>query len=130
MLSFIIIISASKTCDLLCPSNKSLSYQWVASILGKFWMILSPNKHWSKIFFLSCPKHCDRGLIVVMAYPFRFWNKKEHKIIVSRVISSQIGPMYIKTRYTSYNTLATQWLHFLVALHSTLQIPVPSNNTL
>ena len=44
-----------------CLSNKSLSYYWVASILRQFRMILSLNKEWRKIFFLSCPRHCDRG---------------------------------------------------------------------
>ena len=60
-------------------------------------MILSPNKKWRKIFFLSGPSHCDRGLIVVIVYYFQTLNKKEHNIIISRVISSQMGPMYIET---------------------------------
>ena len=42
--------------------------------------------------------HCDGGLIVVVYY-FQIWNKKEHKIISSRVISSQIGHMYIEKPY-------------------------------
>ena len=45
--------------------------------------------------FLSCPRYCDRGLIVVRVYYFQIWNKKEHTIIINRVISSHMGPMYI-----------------------------------
>ena len=59
-------------------------------------MILSLNK-WRKIFFLSCPRHSDRGLIVDIVYYFQIWNKKEQSIIISRVISSHMSPMYIKT---------------------------------
>ena len=40
--------------------------------------------------------HCDQRLIVVTVYYFQLWNQKEHNII-SRVISSHIGPMYIDT---------------------------------
>ena len=70
----------------------------VASILRQFWKILSLNKSWGKIFSLSCPKHCDRGLIAVIVYYFQIWNKKEH-IIINRVMSSHMGPMYIETPY-------------------------------
>ena len=59
----------------------------------------SPNKFWRKIFFLSCPRHSDRGLIVDIVYYFQIWNKIEHNIISSRVISSHVGPMYIETPY-------------------------------
>ena len=41
------------------------------------------------IFFLSCPSDCDQGLIIVI----------EHNIIMSRVISSSIVPMYIEASY-------------------------------
>ena len=51
----------------------------------------------SKYFFLSSPIHCDQVLIVVIEYYFQIWNKKEHNIIISRVISSHMGPMYIET---------------------------------
>ena len=54
-------------------------------------MILAPNKYWHKIFFLSGPRYCDWGLIVVIAYYFQIWNKKEHIIM---------GPMYIETLYS------------------------------
>ena len=33
-----------------------------------------------KIFFLSCPRHCNQGLIVVVYY-FQIWNKNEHTIL-------------------------------------------------
>ena len=56
-------------------------------------MILSPNKQWHKIFFLSSPRHCNLELIVVVVYYFQIENKKEH-IIISRII---MGPMYIET---------------------------------
>ena len=40
----------------------------------QFWMILSPKK-WRKIFFLSCLRHCNRRLIVVI----RLSNLKQKK---------------------------------------------------
>ena len=52
-------------------------------------------------FFLSCPKHCDRGLIVVIVYYFQIWNKKEHNIISGRIITSCVGPIYNTTLYTT-----------------------------
>ena len=53
----------------------------------------------AKYFFLSCPRQIDQGLIVVRVYHFQMWNKKEHNIIISRVINSHMGPMYIETPY-------------------------------
>ena len=52
-----------------------------------------------KIYFLSCPRHCDRGLIVVRVYYIPIWNKKENIIIIIKVIRSHMGPMYIETPY-------------------------------
>ena len=49
--------------------------------------------------FLSCPRYCDRGLVIVIEYYFQIWNKKEHNIISSRVISNHMGSMYIETPY-------------------------------
>ena len=66
-------------------------------MLAQFLMILFPNKLWHKIFLLSCPRHCDQGLIVVILYYFQIWNKKEHNIIISKFISSHMGLMYIET---------------------------------
>ena len=40
----------------------------------------------TKYFFVSR----DGGLIVFIVYYFQIWNKKEHNIIISRVISSHI----------------------------------------
>ena len=57
----------------------------------------------AKYFFFSCPRHCDQGLIVVIVYYFQIWNKKKHNIIISWVISSHIGPMYIKTPYILFS---------------------------
>ena len=48
--------------------------------------------------FLSCPRNHDWGLIYVVSY-FRIWNKSEQNIIIYRVISNHIGPMYIETPY-------------------------------
>ena len=59
-------------------------------------MILSPTKKWHKIFFLFGIRHYDQALIVFMVYYFPVC-KKEHNIIISRVISSNMGPMYIET---------------------------------
>ena len=49
----------------------------------------------AKYFFLSCPRHCDQGLIVV--YSILFSNLKQKKEHISRVISSHMCPMYIET---------------------------------
>ena len=56
-------------------------------------MILSPNIEMQNIF-LSCPRYCDRGLIVVIVYYFQILNTKEHNII-----SSFMGPMYNEIPY-------------------------------
>ena len=69
-----------------CLSDKSLSYYLVASILRQFWMILSPNKKWRKIYFLSWLRHCDWLSIVVLIYNFQIWNKKEYIIIIIIII--------------------------------------------
>ena len=53
----------------------------------------------SSIFFFSCPRHCDQGFIVVIVYYFHIWNKKEHNIIICRVINSHMVTMYIETLY-------------------------------
>ena len=75
--------------------------------LHLFWdsfeWFLSPNMKWCKIFFLSCPRHCDWGLIVVIVYCFQIWNIKENNMIISRVISSHMNPVciiyiYVKTQ--------------------------------
>ena len=49
---------------------------WWWHLYWEFWMILSPNKSWRKIFSLFCPRHCDQGLIVVIVYYFQIWHKK------------------------------------------------------
>ena len=73
-------------------------------LTAKFWLhsffliILSPNKL-GCIFSISFPLYCFRGLIVVIVYFFQIWNKKEHNIIRSRVISSHTRLMYIETPY-------------------------------
>ena len=57
----------------------------------------------AKYFFISCPRHFDRRLIVVIVYYFQIGYKKEHNIIISRVISSHMAPMYIVTPYMITN---------------------------
>ena len=54
----------------------------------------------TKYLFFSCPRHCDQRLIVVIVYYFQIWYKKEH-IIISSVISSHMGSIYIETPYIS-----------------------------
>ena len=44
--------------------------------------------------FLFGLRHCDQRMIVVLVNYFQIWNKKE-QIINSRVISSDVSPMYI-----------------------------------
>ena len=68
----------------------------------------------AKYFFLSCPKHCDLGFLVVIEYYFQIWNKKESNIIISRTISSHMGPMYIDTPYMYKEDLALDNLHWLI----------------
>ena len=99
-----------------CLSNKSWSYLWVASILKQFWIILSPNKSWRKIFFFSCQRHCDQGLTVVIVYYFQIWNNppKKHNIIISWVISSHMGPMYIETPSTFLPLMSLSWVVIIV----------------
>ena len=44
-------------------------------------------------------KVCIKGKVVKVPY-FKIWNKKEHNIIISGVISSHMGPMYIEIPYS------------------------------
>ena len=52
-------------------------------------MILSPNKYF--------PLSCDQGFIVDIGYSIFESEKKEHNIIISRVINRHMGSMYIET---------------------------------
>ena len=51
---------------------ESVINHYIIDGLHLFWdsfeWYFSPNKLWRKIFFLSCSRHCDWGLIVVMVY--------------------------------------------------------------
>ena len=71
--------------------------------MRQFWIILSPNKQWCKIFFLFGSKNCDRGLTVIIVDYFPIWSKKERNNIIGRIISNRIGPMYIETPYIIIN---------------------------
>ena len=59
------------------------------TVLNDFCLQINNN---AKYFSLSCPRHCDRELIVVQVYYFQIWNKKEH-IIISRVINHIYQPL-------------------------------------
>ena len=48
----------------------------------------------AKYFFLLSKAWC---LLVVILNYFQIWNKKEHSIIISRIISRHMGLMYIET---------------------------------
>ncbi len=79
-----------------CRSNKSLSYfVYFETVLNEFVSKLEVIQ----IFFLCCPRHFDRGLIVVIGYYFQIWNEKVHKIIICRVTSGRMGPIFIETQY-------------------------------
>ena len=64
-----------------------------------------------KYFFLSCLRHCDQGLISVIVYYYQIWNKKEHNIIISRVISCHMGHVYIETPYICWLDWETHKKH-------------------
>ena len=55
----------------------------------------------TKCISLSYTRHCDQALIVVRVFYFLIWNKKEHNIIISSVISSHMSSMYIEMPYIS-----------------------------
>ena len=61
----------------------------------------------AKYIFLSCPRHCNRGLIVIIVYYFQI-RKKNKNIIISRFIRSHMGPTYIETAYI--NGLHLFWM--------------------
>ena len=76
-----------------------------------FFMILSPNMIWRKIFFHSCQRPCDKELIIVRIFYFQIWNKNnEHDIIIYRVINSHMGLKYIETP----SIIAEFWLKICV----------------
>ena len=68
--------------------------------LHGFWMILSPNKSWCKIFFLSYPRHCNRELIIVIVYFFSSLKQKGTEPYFRRIIRSHVGPIHIEHSYT------------------------------
>ena len=64
------------------------SFEW-------FCLQISNDAKW---FFLSCPRNCDRGLIVVIVYYFLIWNNNnnnKHNIIISK-LCSHMDPLYIE----------------------------------
>ena len=81
-----------------CLSNKSLSHKWVESILGQFWMILSPNKLWQNLFPLLSKALWSR---INSCYSILFSNLKQKRthIIIIRGIYSNMGLMFTETPY-------------------------------
>ena len=64
-----------------CLSNK-LSYELHLFWDSFEWFCLLINNN-AKYFFFSCPRCCDRGLIVVIVYYFQIWNKKEFEFLMA-----------------------------------------------
>ena len=60
---------------------------------------------WRKIFFLSSPRHCNRGLIVVIVYYSE--TAKNTALLLVEHISSHMDPMYIETPYISSHIAPT-----------------------
>ena len=69
---------------------------WVYSLIKKYYHINGLHLFWdsfewftcqitsdSKYFFLSYPRNCDRGLIVVRVYYFRIWSKKADNTLLA-----------------------------------------------
>ena len=78
---------------------------WVTSILRQFWIILSPDEEWRKIFFLLLPEEVWSKMKSCYSILFSNLNlKKDHNIIIIRVISIYLGPMHIETPYTMNDT--------------------------
>ena len=66
---------------------------FACTVLNDFCLHISID---AKIFFLFCPRHFDRELIAVIVYYVQIWNKKKaHDIIIRRIMSSHMGPMYV-----------------------------------
>ena len=66
-----------------------MGWIYFETVLNDFCPQISSN---AKYFFSFVQ---DRRLIVVIVYYFQIWNKKKEHIIISRVISSHMGPMYV-----------------------------------
>ena len=98
---------------------------WVSSLSNKSlnlfcshsfeWFCLQIS-HDAKHFFVSCPRHCDRVLIVVIVYYFQIWNKKKHNIIISRLISSHMGPMFFETLCTYILISSTLYIYIYMCV--------------
>ena len=72
----------------------------------------------------------DWGLIVVIVYYFQIWSKKEHNIIISRVINSHMGPMYIEIPYI-FNLYNSIYYQLFVSTVKWFQVlPCNTNNSM
>ena len=58
----------------------------------------------------------DTKYLVVIVYYFQIRNKKEHYIIISRVISSHLGPMYIETPYIYTLNIYLRWFETQISV--------------
>ena len=107
---FIVVISASRTCNHLFEFLVSVRNHYPINGLHLFW----DSFEWfycqisseAKYFFPFLPRQCDQGSILVIVYYFQIWNKKAH-IIIRRVIRCHMAPMYIETPYI--NGLHLYW---------------------
>ena len=90
---------------------------YFATVFYEFVLIRSDTKY----LFLSNPRDCDWGLIVAIVYYFLIWNKKkEHNIIICRVIRSHLGPTYIWTLLYTLPVNLNGYVQFLIITLDTI----------
>ena len=132
---FIDIIPASRTGNFFlvsCLCSKSFSYYWVASTLRQFWMILSPNKLWRKIFYVmpsfllflpgfrtpfsSCLRNCS---ILRVRLDFSYSSSLGWRLYISSLgpALKSLGPKYNIYIVVMCACQAESRLHSGVGLH-------------
>ena len=63
---------------------------------GSFeWFCLQINSD-AKYFFLSCSRHCDQRLIVVIVYYFQTWNKKRTRLSLVELLAVTWVPCILR----------------------------------
>ena len=110
MFFLIVVISASKTSNLFIEFLVSVINHYHINGLHLFWhsfewfcLEISSD---AKYFFLFCPRHCDRGLIIVIAY-YQIWNKKKNTLlsveflVVTRVPCILRHPIFFHTCFAN-----------------------------
>ena len=99
----------------------------------------------TKYFFLSCPRYCDWGLIVVIVYYFQIWNKKNTSFLIEFLAVTWVPcilrhPLSLSLSLTLYiyiyiythevHTISFQtffiWALLLI-VHTWNSSPLPSN---